>query len=246
MAELIPVILAKNFADFKKKLATIKKLRPKPRWIQIDVVDGKFAPWKTYNNPGRIMKAFTPTPLPKGEGGRRQGKGFNVEVDLMAVNPLRHAKAWIKAGAKRILFHVEQSGIKHGTWNMEQIVKIAKYIKSHGAKVGLSLNARTPLSLLTPYIKEADGVLLLGVNPGRSGQPFQKAVLNKIRTLHRKFPALPIEVDGGVSLKNAALILRAGATRLAASSAIHGSKNPQQAYKKLLKVINKFDRVRRT
>ena len=227
--ELIPVILAKNFLDFKKKLATIRTLRPKPRWVQIDVVDGKFAPWKTWpHNPLKLPRAFW----------GREFHGLNIEIDLMVVDPLKHAKAWIKAGAKRILFHAEPKATKNP-------LPIIQYAKKYGVQVGLSLNAQTPLAMLLsngrPIAKQQiDAVLLLGVNPGKSGQPFQKSVLKKIRALHKKYPHLPIEVDGGVKLENAPKLLQAGATRLAAATAIHGAKNPQLTYAKLLKVVKRF------
>ncbi|MBI4135856.1 thiamine phosphate synthase [Candidatus Uhrbacteria bacterium] len=215
--ELIPVILAKNFSDFKERLTTIKTFKPKPLWIQIDVVDGKFAPWKTWADP---------------EIAKHELRGMNYEVDLMVVDPLKHAKAWMRAGAKRILFHIEHN-VK------DQPSTVIACVKKNGAEVGASLNARTSLRNLFPYLASLDCVLLLGVNPGRSGQPFQPSVLKKIRTLRKKFPHLPIEVDGGVSLKNAQAILRAGATRLATASALHKAANPQQTYKNFLKVIKK-------
>lgn len=251
--EIIPVILAKDVADFKKKLAVIQALRPAPRWIQIDVVDGKFAPYKTWDNPKKAMAMLSPSPSPLPRVER-----VNIEVDLMVVNPLQHARAWIKTGAKRILFHVEASTRfrYRVTGNLllgNSVWQIIKYIKSHGVEVGLSLNPDTPIEMLKPFLPPTsppptswggkrrgmiDCVLLLGVNPGKSGQKFQKKILAKIRALRKAAPRLPIEVDGGVNLKNARAILRAGATRLAAASAIVNAKNPQEAWKKLSKIGN--------
>jgi len=250
--EIIPVILAKNFSDFKNKLATIKKLRPKPRWIQIDVVDGKFAPYKTWAEPKKVAAGLQPARHKK----RRLKTGdYNIEVDLMVVDPLKHAKAWIKAGAKRILFHVERD--RHGLRPRDDIMQIIQYIKKHGAEEGLSLNPDTPISMLAPYLTPSpyplpggeekgegkqllvDCVLFLGVNPGKSGQSFQRHVLKKISALRKTYPHLPIEVDGGVNLSNAEELFQAGATRLAAASAIYGASNPQDAYNKLLKLTSK-------
>lgn len=215
--ELIPVILAHDLKDFKAKLSTIQSFKPKPDMIQIDIVDGKFAPWTTFRN------AKKATPLLK---------KVNYEMDLMVVDPLKHAKAWIKAGAKRILFHIEPKATKDP-------LKVIKYVKSNKCQIGISINAKTPLSKLFPYIKYVDCVLLLGVDPGKSGQPFQTHTLKKIQILRKKFPTLPIEVDGGVDLKNAAKITKAGANRLASASAILKSTNPQKTYKEFLKIIKK-------
>lgn len=265
--EIIPVILAKNAADFKKKLSIIKTLRPAPRMIQIDVVDGKFAPYKTWNNPKKMVKeikaAPSPSPLPQGKRVRERAK---IEVDLMVANPLKHARAWIKAGAERILFHVESlpmsSRAKRGDPVLQtrllrrstprprnDISKTIAYIKSHGVEVGLSLNPDTPIQALKLFLnpphrssprrgegegQQIDCVLLLGVNPGKSGQQFQKKILAKIRALRKASPRLPIEVDGGVNLKNAKSIVRAGATRLATASALLGNDNPQRSYSAFL------------
>jgi ribulose-phosphate 3-epimerase len=213
--EIIPVILAKSFADFKKKLGIIKKLRPRPKMIQIDVVDGKFAPFKTYNAPERVKKIL---------------KGMNFEVDLMVVDPVRHAADWIKAGAKRILFHIESAK------DPRTVIALAYKNKR---EVGLSLNPdHSSITRLLLYRKEIDAVLLLGVRPGKSGQKFHRHVLKKIQAFHRRAPTLPIEVDGGVNLVHAEEMFKAGATRLAAASAIMNAKNPQDSYQQLLKISN--------
>ncbi|KKU73430.1 MAG: Ribulose-phosphate 3-epimerase [Parcubacteria group bacterium GW2011_GWA2_47_26] len=264
--EIIPVILAKNFLDFKKKLAVIKTLKPKPRWIQIDVVDGKFAPFKTLANPKKIAILLGSRRSLASEKRRlKPAATFDFEVDLMVVDPLQHAKAWIQAGAKRILFHVEVFHKKIPSLKIREepgeLWDIIKYIKSRGVEVGPSLNAATPIGILEQYLalpgsrklqlayhtprrlKPAatfDCILLLGVNPGRSGQPFQRHVLKKIRALRKKYPHLPIEVDGGVNLSNAEEILKAGATRIATASALHNAASPQVAYQKFLKVADKF------
>ncbi len=243
--EIIPVILTKDAADFKKKLAIIKALRPAPRMIQIDVVDGKFAPYRTWNNPKKAATLL---------------KGMRFEVDLMTLDSLKHTREWIKAGTKRIMFHVEpllmSSRAKRGdpvlktrllrrSTPRNDILKIIAYIKSHGVEVGLSLNPDTPIGVLESFLahnpsqppltlrggeRAVDCVLLLGVNPGKSGQKFQPKILAKIRALRKAYPRLPIEVDGGVNLRNAQAIFQAGATRLASASAILGADDPQRAY----------------
>lgn len=211
--EIIPVILAKNSADFKGKLEVIKKLRPRPKMIQIDVVDGKFAPFKTYNAPAKVKGIL---------------RGINFEADLMVIDPLKHTKAWIEAGAKRILFHIESAkGPK----------AVIDFVRAKKREVGLSLNPdRSPVQKVFPYLKKIDAVLLLGVRPGKSGQKFHRHVLQKIQMLRRRAPALPIEVDGGVNLIHAKEMFKAGATRLAAATAITNAENPQNSYQQLLEI----------
>lgn len=212
--EIIPVILAKDAADFKKKLAVIKTLRPAPRMVQVDIVDEKFAPYRTWNNPIKAASLL---------------RGICFEVDLMTINSLRHAKAWQASGASRVFFHTEREASK----NPREIIK---YLHSHAVEVGISLNPDTPLSSIQPYLSMIDAMLLLGVNPGKSGQKFQPKILAKIRTLRKAHPRLPIEVDGGVNLRNARALFQAGATRLATASALLGADDPQMAWKRLTKM----------
>lgn len=220
--EIIPVILAKDSADFKNKLNIIKTLRPKLKMIQVDVADGKFTPFKTFHDYKKIKKIGLPP----------------FEAHLMVTDPLRHTKDCLKAGAKRVLFHLETQVKKKNQQIQpsEKIVQILKYIKSNNKEAGLCLNPNTPLSTLSPYLNLINCILLLGVNPGRSGQSFQPQILKKIIALRRLCPTLPIEVDGGVKLDNARTMFKAGANRLSVASAVINAENPQKAYQQLLKI----------
>ncbi|MDP3244473.1 MAG: hypothetical protein Q8M83_02305 [bacterium] len=269
--KIIPIILANDFTDFKKKLVIINSLKPKAKMIQIDVSDGKFTSQKIFNQTNKIKNLDIPA----------------FEAHLMVNDPLKHAKAWIMAGAKRILFHVEpflenpsltlplfkslsnspfakgreplagenslySPPLEKGGWG--DLWKTINFIKQQNIEVGLCLNPETPITILEPYLFSPspyssptnggrkngwaiDCVLILCVTPGKSGQKFQGKNLAKIRALRKKYPNLPIEVDGGVNLNNAKKIFQAGATRLSAASAILNADNPQKAYTAFLKLI---------
>ena len=205
MPQIIPVILAKDLNEFTHKL---NLLRPLQTLIQVDVVDGKFAPYLTFSDP-EIIKQIAMPPF---------------ELDLMVERPLKQVGAWAKAGVEVFIFHLES---KDDPW------LVIKEVKKYHLKVGMSLNPDTPWQALEPYLGQIDCVLFLGVHPGKSGQEFIPEVLEKIKEFHQKYPKMPFEIDGGVTEDNVEVLAKTGATRLAASSAILKSDNPKEAFKKL-------------
>ncbi|MDD5726723.1 MAG: hypothetical protein PHC53_04980, partial [Patescibacteria group bacterium] len=150
---------------------------------------------------------------------------------------------------KRAIWHVEVP-IEHG-----ELIEVA-----HGLnlEVGLAINPKTPIKEIFPFINPTnirisnlrsaesrisryelrdtsfvDEVLVMGVIPGKSGQKFMPTTLKTIRALRRKFPKLNIGEDGGLSLKNAHGIIKAGANRLNAAGAIFLANDPSVAYHEL-------------
>lgn len=201
MVKIIPAILAKDAHDFAKKLRLVEG---SVKTVQIDVVDGKFAPFKSWADP-EIIKTI-PTPL-------------KFELHLMVRDVGREIKKWSKIkNVSRVIFHAET---KQNHPKLVQIIKRKKW------QAGIALNPRTPLKKIEKLIPRLDTVLILGVTPGRSGQKFQKPVLKKISQL-RKYKKIKIAVDGGVNLKNAQEILAAGADTLCAASAIYKKPYPKK------------------
>jgi ribulose-phosphate 3-epimerase len=97
-------------------------------------------------------------------------------------------------------------------------------IRAQGKKVGLSLNPDEQLSDVQEYFPLIDELIILGVLPGFGGQKIQANTIAKIsearRIVNEAGLKLPIHVDGGVTLANAAQIVRAGADALIIGSAI--------------------------
>ena len=115
-------------------------------------------------------------------------------------------------------------------------------IRSEGAKAGVVINPATPVATLEDILDVVDYVLVMSVNPGFGGQQFIPNALSKVRELagRRKARGLhfPIEIDGGVSLNNAADIARAGAEILVAGNAVFGKGDVKDNVKNLLKAAN--------
>lgn len=233
--KFIPVILAYDLIDFQKKLAFLKKLRPKPKLIQIDVVDGRFAPWQTYRETKKIVQML-------------KKEKFSWEVDLMVASPSLEIKKWSQTPVQRIFFHLEknyQEKISLRNLSPQRIKEIdflISFLKKKKIQAGLSFNPSTSgkiiLSLLKKLQNKPDCLLILGVTPGRSGQKFQPKILKKIKFLKEKGLNIPIEVDGGVNLKNLPLLSKAGAVYFAAASLLYKASNPQKIYQKIRKILS--------
>jgi ribulose-phosphate 3-epimerase len=139
----------------------------------------------------------------------------------MIENPENYAEAFSNAGADHLTVHLEACTHLHR--NIQQI-------KSLGMKAGVALNPHTPVSALEDVLHDIDIVCIMSVNPGFGGQSFIPYSLTKIKQLRqmiteRGLPTL-IEVDGGVTLENAAQIMDAGADVLVAGSSVFKSIDP--------------------
>lgn len=202
MAKVIPAILVKSKKEFKEKVLKVSSFI---NIVQIDIMDNKFVPNKTWGTPEKVKEALKEIKFKK-----------DFEVHLMVLNPERVIKNWADAGAKRIIFHFES------TKKPEEIIK---KIKKSKCRVGMAINPETPVKSIENFLKDLDFVLVMGVSPGFSGQRFQSEILKKIKQIKKLKPKISIGVDGGVSLKNAQKIINAGADTLTTASALFKSNN---------------------
>ena len=151
-----------------------------------------------------------------------------LDVHLMIEEPEKYAAAFAKAGANILTVHIEVCRNLHS--NIQQI-------KALGMKAGLALNPHTPIHLLVDIIGDIHLVNLMSVNPGFGGQTFIPYTLEKIKQLkqliNERNLSVDIEIDGGVTLENAATIIAAGATVLVAGNTVFKSANPIQTISSL-------------
>ena len=137
------------------------------------------------------------------------------DVHLMIDEPARFLQDYKDCGADIVTVHAEACKHLHRT--------IAA-IKELGMKAGVALNPATPLSVLDYVLEDVDMVLIMSVNPGFGGQKFIPSSLRKIAEtralLNSRGLQTDIQVDGGVTLSNAAEIIQAGANVLVAGSAV--------------------------
>lgn len=212
MAIIAPSFLASDFLRLKEECNMVNS--SEAEWFHLDVMDGVFVPNISYGLPviEHIRTATTKV----------------CDVHLMIFEPGKYAADFKKAGADVLSVHIEACPNLHR--NIQQI-------KELGMKAGVAVNPHTPVSLLCDILHEVDVVNLMSVNPGFGGQKFIPYTLHKIRELRqmireRNLKVL-IEIDGGVTLDNAASIVEAGADVLVAGSSVFKAKDPLMAIKML-------------
>jgi len=213
---IAPSVLAADFGNLQSEIEIINKSQAE--WFHVDVMDGMFVPNISFGMP--VLKAI------------QQHAKKPLDVHLMIENPDRYIKAFVDLGAEIITVHYEACTHLHRTIQL---------IHSYGVKAGVALNPHTNVELLKNSISEIDLVCLMSVNPGFGGQQFIKNTYSKIKDLKalskHTNPELLIEIDGGVSPKNAKQLCEAGANVLVAGSAIFGAENPVVAVEKLMEVV---------
>ncbi len=199
MVKLAPSILS---ADFGRLLESVNQVeKAGADLLHIDIMDGHFVP----------NISFGPLVI-KGIQGKT---AMPFDVHLMIENPDQYLEEFAKAGAAYITVHAEACVHLHRT---------LQSIRALGVKPAVSLNPATPLFMIEEILPDVDMVLLMSVNPGFGGQSFIDSTLDKIRRLRAMCDArglkTDIQVDGGVTLKNARAVAEAGATILVAGSAV--------------------------
>jgi ribulose-phosphate 3-epimerase len=200
---IAPSILSADFAQLGAEVGAIAAAGAD--YVHVDVMDGHFVPNLTIGP--MVVKALRPhAKLP-----------FDVHLMISPVDP--YVAEFAQAGADIITFHPEAGAHPHRTIQL---------IKSLGKKAGLSLNPGTPISTIDWLLSEIDLVLVMSVNPGFGGQRFIESSLGKIKELRRRIDAvseaqrgrpIDLEVDGGINVDTAKLVIAAGADVLVAGTA---------------------------
>ncbi|MFH1426820.1 MAG: ribulose-phosphate 3-epimerase [Candidatus Kerfeldbacteria bacterium] len=202
--EVIPAVLEQTWEGIQDK---VKRIKPYAPMIQLDVMDGVFVPNVTFNDTQKIKTL-----------------DINLELHLMIEKPDLAIQRWFLPNVKRIIVHYEAAG------NLQHIVK---QIHDAGIEAGVAINPETSTFDLRDIINNIEMVLVMGVNPGFSGQSFQYDVLEKIKELKKERSELLVGVDGGVSDATSKKIIEAGADMLSTASYIWNAKDPQQAIDRL-------------
>lgn len=156
-----------------------------------------------------------------------------IDVHLMIIDPDRYIKTFAELGANILTVHYEACTHLHRT---------LQAIKAEGMQAGVALNPHTPVSLLVDVIKDIDLVCIMSVNPGFGGQSFIENTYKKVTELKKLITennaSTKIEIDGGVTVKNAQQLTAAGADVLVAGSFVFNSENPVSTISDLKKVAN--------
>jgi ribulose-phosphate 3-epimerase len=206
MRIIAPSLLASDFLHLEEECKMLNE--SEADWFHLDVMDGRFVPNISFGLP--VIEHL------------RKATNKPFDVHLMIEEPEKYAEDFKKAGANRLIVHLEACRNLHR--NIQQI-------KSLDMKAGVAINPHTPVDFLTDILPDIDQVCIMSVNPGFGGQHFIPHTFQKIRMLremiHERGLHVLIEVDGGITLENASAVLRAGANVLVAGNTIFKSANPK-------------------
>ena len=215
MALIAPSVLSANFLHLEKDIEMINN--SEADWFHLDVMDGRFVPNISFGLP--VISAI-----------KKKAKK-TLDVHLMIVEPEKYFEDFAKAGADVLSVHYEASTHLH---------RSLQAIRALGMKAGVAINPHTSVYLLEDVITDIDVVCTMSVNPGFGGQKFIHKTIEKTRTLKQIISARNastlIEIDGGVTLDNAAEIIEAGADVLVAGNTVFSSADPADTIKRLKQV----------
>ncbi len=203
MRAIAPSILSADFTRLGEELRAMEQAGAD--YHHLDVMDGHFVPNLTF---GPLVV----------EAAKRAAR-IPLDVHLMIDDPGTYGPLCAKAGADIVTFHFEATPHVH---------RVLTAIREAGAKSGLSLTPSSPVEWLKPVLNQVDLILIMSVNPGFGGQAFIAESLDKVARLRRMVDAeagsrILIEVDGGVTDKNAPALFEAGADILVSGSYLFGA-----------------------
>lgn len=210
MTIIAPSILACDFLNIESELNALRGMDN--LWLHLDIMDGHFVPNLTFGHP--IIELIA------------KKTKIKLDAHFMVTNPEFYGETLKSVGIHNFTIHYE---------SVLNPLSLIADLKNNYESVGISIKPGTPTHKLTDDIlKIVDLVLVMSVEPGFGGQSFMPSAYEKITELKNRREKLnahfKIQVDGGVTNKNAKELITTGADNLVAGSYIF--KAPQSEYPK--------------
>lgn len=209
MQKIVPAILTQDPADLRQKL---ELLRGHSKWLHIDIMDGTLVPKSTVN----LFEL------------KEASKFFNLEIHLMVEDPFKYFEDCSGIGAKRVIFHGEA---------VQATEPIFSKLDSYEFQKGIVLNRETSLELVSAYAQKISSIVLMSIEPGAQGRPFDVAVLSKARKAKEMYPHLMLGVDGGIGKENIQSVFASGVDYAIVGSEIIRAENPLEVFKSLEEMV---------
>jgi ribulose-phosphate 3-epimerase len=219
MVKIIPTLACANYLYLQDDIKALEKAGVS--CFHVDIMDGNFVP--NYCMNWDIIKQI------------KSISNLEIDLHLMVQSYERDIKAAIDIDCDYIAFHIE---------NARDCDLYISLIKAANKKVGIVLNPNTPVSSVLKYLDSLDYIILMGVEPGFSGQQFQRKILSKIELLNdiktSRHLSFEIEVDGGISFENVKEIISNGADSVIAGALciFDGECNLEQKTKEFIDYSN--------
>ena len=215
MTKIIPTVFAKTKQDLDKRLFKLIEISKE---IQIDFMDGHFV----------STKGITLADVPN-------LKHFNNQFEAHLMT--KHPETWIKRlknkGFHKVIFHYE------AVENDKEIKKLVNDIHKLDMEAFIAINPGTHEAKIIDFLNIVDGVLLMGIYPGKEHQKLVFKIYLKLKSLREKNMKIPIQIDGGVNFFNAQRLSEEGATILNSGSLVAESEDPKEVLDELKFLVKK-------
>lgn len=221
--KIVPSYPAPSFEELQRVLDALRGTADE---MQVDLVDGKFVPFRSWpfaemGEEGDVHAALASL--------EPYTSDYAIEVDCMVEEPFGLLDTFVTLGVGRVVVHMRST---------ERYTECIAHARKHGYRIGFALTNDVPLAEIEPFIADLDFVQVMGIaEVGKQGQPFDERTPGRVQEIRAKYPDLEIAVDGAVNSETIPVLSEAGVNRFAPGSAITKAADPKEAYRSLMQLI---------
>lgn len=220
MIEIIPSIIPQNLNIIRERFGKILGL---VRKVQLDIVDGSYAPTKTWPFNGKQFEEIMK--MAKGEEKFPFIEDFVLEIDLLTLHPIEYISDFISLGAKSFVIHIDST---------DHIEECVENIKRADSEVGLGIKPSGDISILESFLPEINFVQFMGNDRvGYTGIDLDETVLDKIKKFHEDHSSVPIQIDIGVNTNTIPKLKEAGVFGFVSSSSVFSDPDVKESIARL-------------